>query len=331
MHFHRLRRRDLIVALGCAVMPAAIAFAQQRGKAAPRVGLLLAGAADASRGLIDAFEQGLRAQRLQPDRDVVLIVAGSRPDGDVDRAAAELGNAETSVCVAGSVREVRALLRAAPDKPVVMVAVGDPVGMGLVASLERPGGNVTGLSDFRADFADQRLRLLQELLPDLGLVGFIHNPEAPTARLIVEAADRLHIRLVSLGARTASEITSALALAARAPLGALLAAPYPASYEARRDIGTWAAARDLPVLFGYADFMDLPAQVAGLASFGANLAELYRRAAGYVAEILRGARPRDLPVGQPEQGQLIVNLLAARRLRIEVPEAVLQRADAIIR
>jgi putative ABC transport system substrate-binding protein len=331
MQFDRLRRRDLIAALGCAVMPAAIAFAQQRGKAPHRVGLLLAGAAHDSRGLIDALEQGLRAHRLRPDRDVELIVAGSRPDGDVDRAAAELTNAETAVCVAGSVHEVRALMRAAPDKPVVMVAVGDPVGMGLVASLEHPGGNVTGLSDFRADFADERLRLLQEILPDLGLVGFIHNPEAPTARLTVEAAERLHIRLVSLRARTPSEIAGALAVAASAPLGALLAAPYPASYEARRDIGTWAAARGLPVLFGYADFMDLPAQVAGLASFGANLAELYRRAADYVAEILHGTRPRDLPVGQPEKGELIVNLLAARRLRIEVPEAVLWRADVIIR
>jgi len=114
-------------------------------------------------------------------------------------------------------------------------------------------------------------------------------------------------------------------------MDALSVAPYPGSYTARREIGRWAAARGLPVLFGYADFMDLPADVAGLASFGANLAELYRRAADYVAQILRGARPGDLSVGRPREGQLIVNLAAARRLRIEVPDAVLRRADAIMR
>jgi putative ABC transport system substrate-binding protein len=107
-------------------------------------------------------------------------------------------------------------------------------------------------------------------------------------------------------------------------MDALLVAPYPASLEARLDIGHWAAARGLPVLFGYADFMDLPAEVAGLASFGSNLTELYRRAADYVAQILRGTRPGDLPVGQPQLGQLIVNLAAARRLRIAIPESVLR-------
>jgi putative ABC transport system substrate-binding protein len=319
-----MRRRDFITALGCVATLNATARALP-----PGVGLLLAGPADGSGGLVEAFRQGLLEQRLQPDKDILLMIAGSAADGDVSRAAAKL--AQAAILVGGSVREVRALTRAAPGKPVVMVAVGDPVAVGLVASLERPGGNVTGLSDFRADFADQRLALLQELLPRLGTLGFVHNPDAPTARLTIEAAERLAIRLVPVPARTPSEMAVALAANAHAAMGALLVTPYPASYQARREIGDWAAARALPVLFGYADFMDLPAEAAGLASFGANLSELYRRAAGYVAAILRGAEPGDLAVGQPERGQLIVNLAAARRLRIEIPERVLQRADAVIR
>lgn len=325
-----MKRRDFIRALGGVASWPLAARAQQPG-APPRVGLLLANPMAGSADLIEAFRQGLKEQRLQPDRDIVLILGGSRSDGDVEQAATELANEGAAILVGASVREVRALIRAAPDKPVVMVAVGDPVGLGLVATLERPGGNVTGLSDYRPDFSDQRLRLLQEFMPGLRLVGFIHNPEAPTARLTFDAAERLHVQILPMRARTPSEIAVVLSANASAPMDALLVAPYPATYEARRDIGQWAAARGLPVLFGYADFMDLAAEVAGLASFGSNLTELYRRAAEYVAKILRGARPGDLPVGQPLEGQLIVNLAAARRLRIEVSGNVLRRVDAIIR
>jgi len=315
-----MRRRDFVTLIGGAAIAWPLAArAQAPGEAPPRVGLLLGGPAADSEGW------------LRPGRDIALIVGGPRPDGTVEQAAAELANDGAAVLVGASAREVRALTQAAPDRPVVMVAVGDPVGAGLVASLERPGGNVTGLSDFRPDFADRRLRLLQEFPPGLRAVGFLHNPDAPTARLTFDAADRLQIRIVAMRARTPSEIAVALSADASASMDALSAAPYPGSYAARREIGRWAAARGLPVLFGYADFMDLPADVAGLASFGANLAELYRRAADYVAQILRGTRPGDLPVGRPREGQLIVNLAAARRLRIEVPDDVLRRADAIIR
>jgi putative tryptophan/tyrosine transport system substrate-binding protein len=325
-------RRELVTLIGGATITWPLAArAQPPGETPPRVGLLLASPVASSESLIEAFKQGLKDQRLQPDRDIVLLLRGPRPDGNVERAAAELANDGAAILVGASVREVRALTRAAPDKPVVMVAVGDPVGVGLVASLERPGGNVTGLSDYRPDFSDQRLRLLQELLPGLRAVGFIYNPEAPTARRTFEAAERLHIRILPMRARASSEIAVALSADASESMDALLVAPYPASYEARREIGRWAAARGLPVLFGYADFMDLPAEVAGLASLGSNLTELYRRAADYVAQILRGARPGDLSVGQPQQGQLIVNLAVARRLQIEVSATILQRADAIIR
>jgi len=327
-----MRRRNFVRLVGGAAITWPLAArARHPGEAPPCVGLLLAGPTAASAGLIEAFRQGLNEQQLQPDRDIALIVDGSRPDGNVEQVAAQMVNDGAAILVGASVREVRALMRAAPDKPVVMVAVGDPVGVGLVANFERPGGNVTGLSDYRPDFSDQRLRLLQDFVPGLRTVGFIHNPEAPTAGLTFDAAERLHIRILPMRARTPNEIAVTLSANASARMDGLLVAPYPASYEARWEIGRWAAAQNLPVLFGYADFMDLPADVAAIASFGSNLTELYRRAAEYVAQILRGAKPGDLPVGLPRGGQLIVNLAAAQRLRIEVSEKVLQRADAIIR
>jgi putative ABC transport system substrate-binding protein len=296
-----MRRRDFVTLVGGATITMPLAApAQQPGKAPPRAGLLLAGPATGSAGLIQAIRKGLIEQRLQPDRDIVLILRGSRLDGNVEQAAAELADDGAAILVGASVREVLALTRAAPDKPVVMVAVGDPVGVGLVASLQRPGGNITGLSDYRPDFSDQRLGLLLEILPGLRAVGFIHNPEAPTPQRTFDVAKGLHIRILPMRARMRSEIAVALSANTSTPMDALLVAPYPASYETRLDIGHWAAARGLPVLFGYADFMDLPAEVAGLASFGSNLTELYRRAADYVAQILRGTRPGDLPVGQPQ-------------------------------
>jgi putative ABC transport system substrate-binding protein len=297
----------------------------------PRIGLLLAGS-DANTAELKAFRKGLSESGIDPDRDVELAVRHSVPGrGADDDPASELSKTSASVLIGSSLQEVLALKRVAPHTPIVMVAVGDPVGTGLAESFERPGGLVTGLSDFRADYAETRLSILSDLLPGRRRFGFLYNPDAPTATITQQAVLRRGIVLVPLAARTPGEIDAVLAGASDASMDALLVVPFPASFQRRRSIGEWASARNLPLMFGYAEFMDLPDEIGGVASYGTDLLDLYRRAAGYAAAILGGANASELPIQRPEKGDLVVNLRVARRLGISIPEAVMQRADHVIR
>ncbi len=303
----------------------------QQGVATPRIGLLLAGS-DANVAELEAFRKGLSQSGIDPDRDVELIVRYSVPGGRPgDDPAAELSKTSASVLIASSLREVLALKRVAPDTPIVMVAVGDPVGTGLAKSLERPGGLVTGLSDFRADYAETRLSILSDLLPGRRRFGFLYNPDAPTAKITQAATLRRGIVLVPLAARIPGEIDAVLADANNSSMDAILVVPFPASLQRRRSIGEWASLRNLPVMFGYAEFMDLPDEIGGIASYGTDLLDLYRRAAGYAAAILGGANVSELPIQRPEKGDLVVNQRVARRLGIAIPQAVMQKADRVIK
>jgi putative ABC transport system substrate-binding protein len=295
-----------------------------------RIGLLLATSADGTAAALTAFRRGLTENGLDPYKDVELRVRDASSTTGLERSAAELADWPASVLIGASLPEVLALKRAAPRTPIVMVAVGDPLATGLAASLERPGGLVTGLSDFRPDYAEARLHLVIELLPGARRIGFLHNPDAPTSALSFEAASRLGRDIIPLPVRTPPEIRAALGLAANIDMDAVLVAPFPATFQERRAIGEWAAARRLPVVFGYADFMDLPGEIAGIAAFGSDLLDLYRRAAGYAAAILRGATPAELAIQRPEKGDLVINLSAARRLGLTFPEDITRRADRII-
>ena len=290
----------------------------------------MASSADGLAAALTAFRQGLTENGLDPEKDVELQVRGSSLTQSLERSAAELADWPASVLVGSGVPEVLALKRAAPRTPIVMVAVGDPVATRLATSLERPGGLVTGLSDFRPDYAESRLRLVIELLPSARRVGFLHNPDAPTASLTYEAALRFGVDIVPLPVHMSAEIGAVLASAANINMDAVLVAPFPASFQERRAIGEWAAMLGLPVVFGYSEFMDLPGEIAGVAAFGSDLLDLYRRAAGYAAAILRGAIPAELAIQRPEKGNLVINLAAAQRLRLTFPDDVIRRAARII-
>jgi putative ABC transport system substrate-binding protein len=303
----------------------------QQSVVTPRIGLLLAGS-DANTAQFEAFRKGLSESGIDPDREVELIVRHSAlSSSQGDDPASELSKTSVSVLIGSSLREVLALKRVAPLTPIVMVAVGDPVGTGLAASLERPGGLVTGLSDFRADYAETRLSVLSDLLPGRRHFGFLYNPDAPTAKITQDAALRRGIDLVPLVARSPSDIDAVLADARNVSMDAILVVPFPASFQRRQLIGEWASVRNLPVMFGYAEFMDLPDEIGGIVSYGTDLLDLYRRAAGYAAAILRGANASELPIQRPEKGNLVVNLRVARRLGITIPEGVMQHADHVIR
>jgi putative ABC transport system substrate-binding protein len=324
-----MKRRQFMAWLGAAAAWPLAARTQSIGLR-PRIGLLLATSADGTAAALTAFRQGLTEKGFNPDKDVELRAHDARSAAGIARSAAELAEWPASVLIGSSLPEVLALKRAAPRTPIVMVAVGDPVATRLADSLERPGGLVTGLSDFRPDYAEARLRLVIELIPGARRIAFLHNPDAPTSALTFEAASRLGRDIIPLAVRTPAEIRAALASATDVEIDAVLAAPFPATFQERRTIGEWAAARRLPVVFGYSDFMDLPGEIAGIAAFGSDLLDLYRRAAGYAAAILRGALPAELAIERPEKGDLVIDLAAARRLGLTVPEHLARRADRII-
>jgi putative tryptophan/tyrosine transport system substrate-binding protein len=221
--------------------------------------------------------------------------------------------------------------RATSTIPIVMGAAGDPVGSGLVASLARPGGNVTGMSLMAPDLGGKRLELLKELLPRLARVAVLWNAANPyTANLFKEtqtAGRTLAIEVQSLEVRNPEDLDGAFAAIRQQHPDALVSVedPYTGSY--RKRITDFAIAARLPSLYGLREDVDAG---GGLVSYGANLAELYRRAAGYVDKILKGAKPADLPVQQPTTFELVINLKTARLLGLEIPPTLLARADEVI-
>jgi putative ABC transport system substrate-binding protein len=213
-----------------------------------------------------------------------------------------------------------------------MITPSDPVGAGLIESLARPGGNVTGLAWMSRDITGKRLELLKEVVPKASRVGDLWEPlNYPASQLdfreVQRAARTLGIRIHSAEVRNPNQLVSAFSSLKRAHVDALIVqAGYLTMFD-RKQIADLAVQHGLPTMFFARDYVD----AGGLMSYGGNLTDLYRRSAGYVDRILKGARPADLPVEQPTTFELIINMKTARALGITIPEAVLQRADEVIR
>jgi putative tryptophan/tyrosine transport system substrate-binding protein len=220
--------------------------------------------------------------------------------------------------------------RATATIPIVMAAAGDPVGSGLVASLGRPGGNVTGLSLMAPDLAGKRLELLKEVLPGLSSVAILWNAANPYPALVFKetehAAQTLRIKVQSLEVRSPDDFDSAFEAVMRQNASALITVEDPLTVGQRQLIVEFAAKNSLPAIYGLREFV----ASGGLISYGANIADLYRRAAGYVDKILKGAKPSDLPVEQPSKFELVINLKTAKALGITVPQTLLVAADEVI-
>ena len=211
-----------------------------------------------------------------------------------------------------------------------MAGGGDPVGLGLVASLARPGGNVTGPSMMNAEIVGKRMQLLKEVLPDLVRVAVLVNSVNPIHALFWRetepAARELGLELQAVEARIPDDLEVAFAAAKQGKAGALIALDDALTYNHRSRVVALAAAKRIPVLYGYREFPD----EGGLMSYGANLASHYRHAASYVDKILRGAKPNDIPVEQPTKFDLIINLKAAKALGLEFSPSLLARADGLV-
>jgi putative ABC transport system substrate-binding protein len=307
------------------------AAAQPREKM-PRIGYLSPGfATDPIRArFLQALRQGLRELGYVEGQNIAIESRWA--EGVYDRLsalAADLVRSKVDVIVASSGAATQAARQATRTIPIVMSLVNDPVGSGLVASLARPGGNVTGLTVMSPDLLGKRLELLKAVVPKLSRVALLRNPGNPADTAMLreaEAAARaLGVRLQPLEARNSQEIDSAFAAMTRERVGALLILPDGVFLSQRSQIAELAVKRRLPSIYG-TEY----AEAGGLMSYGANYLDLVRREATFVDKILKGAKPADLPVAQPTKFELVINLRTAKAIGVTIPPSLLQRADQII-
>jgi putative ABC transport system substrate-binding protein len=325
-----VKRRAFIMLLGgaAAALPL-VARAQQAGKL-PTIGFLGAGTPSAWSHWVAAFVQRLHERGWIEDRTVAIQYRWAEGRGErLAEIAAEFIRLKVDVIVTQSTPAVIAAKQATAVIPIVFVGIGDPVGTGLVASLARPGGNITGLSIQAADTAAKRLELLREVVPNLRRLAIMVNvgnsSSVLESREVQAAARTLGLEVAALEIRRGEDITSAFeALKGRAE--ALFVAPDPLLNTNRVSINTLAQGARLPTMYGLREYVE----AGGLVSYGPSIADQYRRAADYVDKILRGTKPAEIPVEQPTKFDLIFNLTTAKALGLTIPESFLLRADEVI-
>ena len=279
-----------------------------------------------------AFREGLHQAGYAEGRDVVIDWRSANGDyARVPDIAAELVNAKVDVIVADTTFAAQSVKHATSTIPIVMTLVADPVGSGLVANLAQPGGNVTGLSIMLAELSAKRLQLLKESIPKLHRVVVLWNPATPYQAKAVHdlkvVAPSLAIELSFVEVRTAEQFDAAFSAISRTHAQALYVLDAPLFFAHRATLLKLAAKAKLPVVSGEKPFADAGA----LMTYGANYADQMRRSAEYVDKILKGAKPAELPIEQPTQFDVVINLRTAKALGIAVPESVVFRADEVIR
>jgi putative ABC transport system substrate-binding protein len=314
----------VVLALGipCALLAAE---AQQAGKV-NRIGFLRFGHVPPT--YIEGFRQGLRELGYIEGQDITIEYGLAQSTAQLPDVAAELIRRKVDVLVASGTPSVLPAKNATSTIPVMFVAAIDPVAMGVVASLARPGGNVTGVSAVHADLTGKRLQLLRELLPKLSGIAFLVRATSPaTAQYVKEAelaARTLGVQLRVLAVRDSSDFEGAFSEAWDA--NALLVVDDAVMTAHRTQIAELALKNRLPTMYGLSEMVE----AGGLMSYGPHYGDLYRRAAMHVHKILKGAKPADLPVEQPTKFELVINLKTAKALGLTIPQSLLLRADEAI-
>ncbi|MSQ70135.1 MAG: ABC transporter substrate-binding protein [Betaproteobacteria bacterium] len=286
----------------------------------------------ASQYLDDAFRRGLSDLGWVEGRNIVTDIQYANGKMELfPELASEQVRRKVDVIVAVTFAAARAARDASNTIPIVMVAVGDPVGSGLIASLARPGGNITGRSfDVTPEINTKLLDMLKRLVPNLSRVAVLWNSASPFHHAYVKEIQRagkaLNVRLQSLPVQKPHELEGAFKDMARNRAAGLIVLSDALMSAHRKRIVSLAARNHLPAIYGNSLFMD----TGGLMSYGANLAEIWRGAASYVDKILKGAKPGDLPVEQPSTFEFIINLGTARALKLTIPQDLLLQADRVI-
>ena len=325
-----MRRRELLLLLATGAMGTRTVRAQQ--KAMPVIGFLSSGAANAFAPFLAAFRQGLEQAGYVEGQNVAIEYRWA--EGNFDRLpalAADLVSRKVDLILAsGGIPSARAAKDATRTIPIVFTAVSDPVGRGLIVSLARPGGNLTGFSIMVIELIPKRLEFMSELVPQTTVMALLWNPKGEITEGMVkdmrEIARAKGIQLHVLKATTEKEIDAAFASLDQARAGALIVGDDPFFTSRREQIVGLASRHGVPAIYQFRDFVTS----GGLISYGVSLTSAYRQAAMLAGKILKGAKPMDLPVEQPTTFELVINLKTAKALGLTIPPLILARADEVI-
>ena len=327
-----MRKKIFCLALGA--MLSALSFsveAQQTGKI-PRIGYLssLSASSDSSRN--DAFRQGLKKLGYVEEKNVAIEYEFAQ--GKLDRLpdlAGELVRLKVDVIVVGGSTATRAAKNATKLIPIVMINVTDPVVLGFVVSLARPGGNITGLSNLAPELGGKRLELLKEIVPQLSRVAVLGDPNSPAygpqLNELKLAARALGLRLQPVEVRGPGDLENAFSAMIKAHAGAFMGLQQPMIDILRERIIDLAGKNRLPAMYPNRENVE----AGGLMSYAADISTMFRRAATYVDKILKGTKPADLPVEQPMKFELVINLKAAKQIGLTIPQWTLMKADKVIK
>jgi putative ABC transport system substrate-binding protein len=292
-----------------------------------RIGFLSASAEDS---YLDALKAGLKAHGYTEGANLTLDIKTTESDADLPGFAQEFVTAGVDLIIAGGTKAVEAAKAATTTIPIVMTNSGDPVGGGLVASLDKPGGNITGLTQISPELAGKRLELLGEAAGRVKMVAVIwndtHSAAKSAQRELVDAASTLGVTLRSVPVADQAGLQKA-AQAITSDVDAAVVIRDPFTIDNAVPIAQLLNGMGIPSMFETRNFLD----DGGLMLYGPNFEDLYRRSAGYVDKILDGARPGDLPIERPTKFELIINMKTAKALRLTIPQSLLDRADELIR
>jgi putative ABC transport system substrate-binding protein len=324
-----MRRRDLVALLGAAASWSFVARAQPG--AMPLVGFISSNAADTAAHLIAAFRRGLGEAGYNEGRNIEIGYRwGEGRNEALPGMAADLVQRRAAVIVAFGPAAVNAAVGATRTTPIVFITGSDPVEAGLVASLNRPGGNITGVAILTSTLMPKRLEILHEAVPAAGRIAMMANPMGPSSQMQIRdatlAAERLGVQVDVVRVTTADEVAAAFESLARSRTGAVLFSADQLFQVLRERLVALAARHAMPALYEYREFAD----AGGLMSFGPDRAEGFRQLGVYTGRVLAGTNPAELPVVQVTRFQLVVNLRTARALHLTIPPALLARADEVI-
>jgi putative ABC transport system substrate-binding protein len=326
-----IARREMVLALALSALAMSFRANAQPQAKVWRIGFLATYARSANPEWSDAFKMGMRELGRAEGRDYAMEYRFA--DGDLKRLpvlAAELVALKIDLILAANTVAALAASKLTREIPIVIAVSADPVGVGLAASLSRPGGNVTGLTGLGVELLPKRLDLMRQMLPAMGRVGFVFNPDSAIDELLLKqfqsGAEKLGIKSISVVVQKSGDIAAAFQSLKRGKADAVFVSSTIANVSLRESLVEHAAKYRLPGMYGSGEFVEL----GGLISYSPNYTDQHRRAAAYVDKIFKGAKPGDLPVEQPTKFELVVNLKTARALGIAIPVEVMVLADKVI-
>ena len=324
--------KKILIWLLATVLLATVSSAEaQQPKKVPRIGFLRQSSAHVLWTQLEAFRQGLRERGYVEGQNIAIDYRYA--EGEIDRLpalAAELVRLKVDVIVVSSTPAVSAAKNATKEIPIVFHTIGDPVALGIVASLARPGGNITGLTMGGAELYGKRLGLLKETIPKLSRAAILWNPATATQLNLKEtqaAGQALKLQIQSLEVRSPDDIEPTFVAASRAKIGAMLVTQAPPMTTQPKRIIDLAIKHRLPAIYPQSQWPDS----GGLMSYGSNVDDSYRYLARFVDKILKGTKPADLPVEQAMKFELVINLKAAKQIGLTIPQWTLMKADKVIR